>query len=107
MAEHDESCVIDHNGYVYKCVNDVGHPEWAICNVLDSGEKRSAVAVSKYLGRDPLTETPCNDCKLLPICYGGCVYELMRHKTHDCARVKYLFEDIVAEKLGSRKEKLI
>lgn len=104
MAEHDESCVIDHNGYVYKCVNDVGHPEWAVCNVLDQSEKRNAAAVSKYLGRDPLTETPCNDCKLLPLCYGGCVYELMHRKVHDCVRVKYLFEDIIAEKLGCREK---
>lgn len=100
VAEHDESCVIDHNGYVYKCVNDVGHPKWAVCNVLDENPQRNAAAVAKYLGRDPISELPCNSCKLFPICYGGCVYELMRRKEHDCARVKYLFDDIIAEKLG-------
>lgn len=100
MAEHVGSCVIDHNGYIYKCVNDIGHPEWAIGNVLDKYEQRNPKAVSKYLGRDPISEEVCSSCKFLPLCYGGCVYELERRKLHDCARVRYLFEDIVAEKLG-------
>ncbi len=100
MAEHDNSCVIDHKGYIYKCVNDVGHPEWAIGNVLSETNFRVPRVVSKYLGRDPVSENPCNSCKFLPLCFGGCVYELKRRKVHDCGRVKYLFEDIVADKLG-------
>lgn len=100
MAEHEGSCVIDHKGYIYKCVNDVGHAEWAIGNVLDKYEQRNPKVVSKYLGRDPVSEVACSSCKFLPLCYGGCVYELERRKLHNCARVRYLFEDIVAEKLG-------
>ena len=99
MAEHDSSCVIDHRGYVYKCVNDVGHSEWALYNVLDGIEKKNPKVVSKYLGRDPFSEEKCNTCKMLPLCYGGCVNEFMRQKTHDCSSVKYIFESILEEKL--------
>ncbi len=100
MAEHDDSCVIDHNGNIYKCVNDVGRSEWAISNILDTTEKKNPKVVSKYIGRDPFSEKPCTECKMLPLCYGGCINMLMRQKEHDCVRTKYLWEDIIEEKLG-------
>ena len=100
MAEHDASCVIDHNGNVYKCVNDVGRSEWAISNILDTTGKKNPKVVSIYLGRDPFSETPCTECQMLPLCYGGCVNVLMRQKKHDCVRTRYIWEDIVEEKLG-------
>lgn len=100
MAEHDDSCVIDHKGYVYKCVNDVGHPAWAVCNVNGDYTAKNPRVVAKYLGRDPFNEEPCRECKFLPLCYGGCVNAYARCGVHTCAQVKYLFDSIVATTLG-------
>lgn len=104
MAEHKYSFVIDPDGYIYKCVNDIGHEKSAIGSVVDD-EYRGVSAVAKYLGRDPFSENECKNCPYIPLCYGGCFSEYIDKGTHACPPIKYLFEDLVIENiLEKRKE---
>ena len=89
LAEHDNSFLVDPDGYIYKCLNDIGNPIAAIDHI----NKRidGTLSTSKYLGRDPFSEDECADCKFIPMCYGGCVYEYLRQGTHLCNSVKYSY----------------
>lgn len=104
MAEHKYSFVVDPAGYVYKCVNDIGHEKSAIGSVID-GEFKGVSIVAKYLGRDPFTEYECKNCSYIPLCYGGCVSEYIDKGTHACSPIKYLFKELVIQNiLETRKE---
>lgn len=96
-AEHCNSYVIDHKGYIYKCLNDLGNKEYAVTSV--TGEKVNGYkAISKYLGRDPFTEIECNNCAYLPLCYGGCVWEFLDKGSHSCPPEKFLLKNWILEK---------
>ena len=49
-------------------------------------------STAKYLGRDPFTEPECEECPYIPVCYGGCVYEYEKHKTHACNSVRFMYK---------------
>lgn len=98
IAEHCNSYVIDHKGYIYKCLNDLGNKEYAIASI--TGEKVNGYkAISKYLGRDPFTEIECNNCAYLPLCYGGCIWEFLDKGSHMCPPEKFLLKNFILEKI--------
>lgn len=88
MAENEHSFVIDPSGYLYKCMNDVGQPRYAVGCVTDKTVCHAA-SVGKYLGRDPFQEPECSDCAFLPLCYGRCVWEYCDKGTHACPAIKF------------------
>ncbi|MDR1821780.1 MAG: radical SAM protein [Oscillospiraceae bacterium] len=96
-AESKYGFVIDPRGYVYKCINDISNPKFAI-NRLSGAPISKITAVSKYLGRDPFTEVECSNCAYLPVCYGGCVWAYLDKGTHSCRPEKFLFEKIIRNK---------
>lgn len=67
------SFVIDANGYVYKCWNEVGQINNAICNVNRLKEV-NLNNLLKYNELSPFENKKCLKCKCLPICLGGCPY---------------------------------
>lgn len=104
MACHQYSFVYSPKGEVYKCINDVCIPEFALRSVTDEivdGQK----AKSRYLERDPFTENECDSCVFLPLCYGRCVWEYQDKKTHMCPDVRYLLKDIIKHKYNLKEEK--
>lgn len=103
MAEHKYSFVVDPNGYIYKCVNDIGCENSAIASVIDN-EVKGVSVVAKYLGRDPFTENECEDCPYIPLCYGGCVSEYIGKGTHACSPIKYLFKELVIQNILEKKK---
>ena len=68
-AEH--SYIIDPKGNLYKCWNDIGMDDFCIGNV--SGGIRNNNLIAKYVvGSDKYGDSNCLNCKLFPICEGGC-----------------------------------
>lgn len=102
VAEQDLSYVIDQNGFLYKCVNDVGHKESSVGHVRE-GSPLNPSPIAKYMGRDPISEASCENCKFLPVCFGGCVYEKDKRGTHSCPQIKYIFDDLVLEKIKNQE----
>ncbi len=100
-AEHAYSYLIAPDGYLYKCLNDIGNRKFAVGNV--SGEENETFVTAKYLGRDPFTEQECKDCPYIPLCYGGCVYEYKKHNTHACKAVKFMYKKFCQEKMGGEQ----
>jgi uncharacterized protein len=66
----ENSFVVDWNGDVSKCWNDVGLSEKRIGNV------HSPAGISArqtcHADRDPFQDSECRQCPILPVCMGGC-----------------------------------
>jgi uncharacterized protein len=69
-AFRENSFVIDWQGDVFKCWNDVGLSEKRIGNV------HSPAGISTrgtcHADRDPFQDGECRECPILPVCMGGC-----------------------------------
>jgi len=70
-ASFQNSYVIDSTGLIYKCWAHVGQKDRAIGNVDDKNIKYGIVA-QFMLGSDKFSDEKCLQCKMLPLCPGGC-----------------------------------
>lgn len=68
-AEH--SYIIDPKGNLYKCWNDIGIENLCIGNVSE-GIKNNSLIAKYVVGSDKYSDFSCLNCKLFPICEGGC-----------------------------------
>lgn len=69
-ADSGNGFVIGADGLIFRCWDDIGKENLA-CSTL-RGENRNKTIYYQYLTHDPTLDTQCLDCKLLPICMGGC-----------------------------------
>lgn len=97
-AEHAYSYLIAPDGYLYKCLNDIGNRDYAVGHVLK--DISGTWATAKYLGRDPFTEPECQECPYIPVCYGGCVYEYRKHNTHACNAMRFMYKKYYQQMVG-------
>jgi uncharacterized protein len=91
--------VIDPNLDLFKCENDIGRPDKKIGNIkelLDQGcELRSND--NPFLKWNPFNFKKCNDCKILPICMGGCPYMGIKNNEPECEVYQYNFDSILEQ----------
>lgn len=70
-ATNENSYLIDPEGYLYKCWNDIGLTERRVGSVFEGITNNTLIA--KYIiGSDKYTDSNCLSCSLFPICDGGC-----------------------------------
>ncbi len=70
--------VVGPEGELYKCWNDIGNKDAIVGNVL-SDKITNYDLLSRYLAGPSMSDdAKCIDCKLYPICDGGCTWN--RHK---------------------------
>lgn len=79
----DNSMVIGPGGDIYKCWEHIGHQEYVVGNtktgISKLKEDEWKVVGSHYYHKK------CVDCKLLPVCLGGCPLNWAKYKTEpDC-----------------------
>lgn len=66
--------VVGPEGELYKCWNDIGDKDSIVGNVLDD-KITNYDLLSRYLGGPTMSDDPkCVNCKLYPICNGGCAW---------------------------------
>ncbi len=70
-AIYENTFVIDPQGLLYKCWVDIGVEEKVIGNVID-GVTNNGLVAEYILGTDKFSDSKCLDCKIFPICNGGC-----------------------------------
>ena len=80
-ADYVHSYVVDVDGYLYKCWNQVGTPSESCGNVSGTSPETSPAFLG-WVERNPMDTPECRDCRLLPVCMGGCP-DLAR-KSEDC-----------------------
>ena len=87
-AEFSNYFAIDPNGYMYKCSLIVGEQDKAFQNVCECTDLNvSSGNYLKWVVPSYITHKKCNECKLLPICMGGCrlLYCNTQEKKSECA----------------------
>ena len=78
-ATEVNSFVVGPTGYLYKCWSDPGNPDEAVGHISDArkySEKKKNVY--KWLAWNVFEREECRECKLLPVCLGGCPYMVLR-----------------------------
>lgn len=94
MATNSNSLAIGPSGEIYKCIASIGRYEEAVGNICDFKMGESSDE-ELWLALDPLKESKCNNCSLLPICYGGCRKAWKQVGEPDCPIQWKNLEDLV------------
>lgn len=105
-ADSQSEFVIDPEGYMYKCWNDVGNATRAVGNVITakSADAKMVMQNLEYLFWTPFEYEQCVQCNLLPICMGGCPYNGQRNGQPDCEKWKYNLEKTLVLTYERKKE---
>lgn len=97
-AELINSFVVDHEGYLYKCWNEVGNIEHSVGNVSDLPYDLTNSKNAKWIERRPYLTQACSNCSILPVCMGGCPYnDIILKQGNKCDTVKYNNREIMVE----------
>jgi uncharacterized protein len=67
-----DSYCIDPKLNIYKCDKTAVYPELRIGYLTERGDMQILPEFYKQMDRDPLSFEQCRNCKLLPLCAGGC-----------------------------------
>lgn len=95
-AELINSFVIDHEGYMYKCWNEIGNHESSVGNISDTSYDLTNYRNAKWVERNPISYDDCKNCALLPVCMGGCPHnDISLKNNHKCDMIKYNNRDIM------------
>ena len=97
------SFVIDPEGNLNKCWNEIGLKDKQIGNIKSGSNLNEEN--KKWLSYE--VPEGCLNCNTLPICSGGCPYHRIRNVTQECDYRKYLLENtlkLVYDKYKKDKE---
>lgn len=106
-ADQINSYVVDPEGNLYKCWNEIGEENKSVGNIFKLDENISAKFLSnqlKYMTWTPFDSKECLECGLLPICMGGCPYSRHNKSTMSCERWKYNLENIIKKTYNNNKK---
>lgn len=94
--------VVDPEGYLYTCWNDIGIKELSIGSFDNIDEYNSNYR--KWLLQDYSEE--CKQCVYLPLCQGGCPYEIIRKGKNSCCHHALNVRRYLMEKIKLYEERL-
>lgn len=78
------SFLVDVDGALYKCV---ATPEMRVGSLDDEDPRGIRVggrAWTRWVSSDPFSDPRCRDCRVLPLCAGGCTYRRLIHGPDAC-----------------------
>ncbi len=85
---------IDPFGNLYKCWMDIGSVECAVGSLERNGDlKIDKVKILQWLAYNPFVNTKCGNCRILPLCAGGCYYYPIRLGKKRCSDLKYRLKE--------------
>lgn len=90
-ADSLSSLVIAADGELYKCWCDIGVKDRCIGNINEN-QGYFNTAYLDYMSYDVTKDEKCKDCKLLPICMGGCPFQRLE-KADVCSMYKHKLEN--------------
>ena len=109
------SFVVGPTGALYKCWNDIGHPNRVVGSLTDSSIKAYRDIMYQYLLFDPTQDSKCRKCKFVPICMGGCPYFRQKLSPDNCYvyrsilehNIKFAAQQLLNERQKNSDEELI
>lgn len=93
--------VVDSKANLLKCYHDFGQADrHGIGHIGDDGDEvvTNPYNLMKWLGWDPFSIQECRDCKVLPMCMGGCSHKIMNSDMQiekGCLRLRFSVDEIV------------
>lgn len=73
--------IINADGKLYKCWNEIGDESHCIGKISDSfWREKYRAEYMKYMAYDPTQDEKCVECKFLPLCMGGCPFKRVNNK---------------------------
>ncbi len=107
-ANRLNALVVDPDGDMYRCWAEIGDKAARIGNISDFKQRRMDERMHeiRWLTWEPFEYSACVECKVLPICMGGCGYRAMfaNKDKQDCADWKYSLEHYVRVRFNREKE---
>jgi uncharacterized protein len=95
-ADFWNSMIVDPEGYVYKCWSEVGQTELATDRIGgDRDEQRMQTNLINWMTWDPFEYKECRECKLLPMCMGGCPFNGRKKNKPVCDRWKFNVKELM------------
>lgn len=94
--------VIDSKAALLKCYHDLGNADThGIGAISDEGQEvvTNPYNLLKWLSWDPFEVVQCRNCKVLPLCMGGCSHKIMNSGmdvNRGCVRLRFTMNEIVA-----------
>ena len=104
--------VVDSKVNLYKCYHDFGQPEkYGIGHIDDEGDEvvTNPYNLMKWLGWDPFEIDDCRECKVLPLCMGGCSHKIMHSGMEierGCLKLRFTTDEILTM-YGEAKTQLL
>lgn len=104
--------VVDSKANLLKCYHDFGAADVkGIGKIGNDGNEivTNPYNLMKWLGWDPFTIDECRNCKVLPLCMGGCSHKIMNSGMNiekGCLKLRFSMEEIVnlfAETVTARR----
>lgn len=95
------SFCFDPAGDVYKCWNQVGDKTYRYANVRDLLEHQENIRMEQtlpFLTRSFPEDEECLNCKVLPLCMGGCIMKRVFEHQKSCSPIRYNAEAYVLGK---------
>lgn len=92
-ADSNNVFVIDSDGSLYKCWDDIGHIELAVGNINTSIEYNSTLF--SYIQYSAVDDPACSDCAVLPIRMGGCPHRRLQSLPDRCSEFKDHLEEFL------------
>lgn len=100
-ADLCNSYVIDPNGNLYKCWSDIGRDEYCVGDLEHGVTKYKQIL--KYSMYDVINDKECTDCKILPLCAGGCPRRRVDGIVDRCSELKVNLESYLRKVMEFRK----
>lgn len=108
-ADSSNAFVLDPEGYMYKCWNDVGNKKRAVGDIKkikEAPEEKMVMNNINYMFWSPFEFKKCIECNLLPICMGGCPFNGANNGFEpDCEKWKYNLETVLQLTYNKKKDK--
>lgn len=87
QAQIMDHYVIDSDGYMYKCYNDIGYKDKAIYSLAEGKKINLKREADFIINQQVIFNDKCKSCFLMFSCQGGCPYEAIENK-RKCPVVK-------------------
>lgn len=96
-CDFDHSFQVNYDGDLFMCTHSMNKSE-IIGNIFDGfGSQRNLSRYARFINANPFSDPECCNCKILPLCKGGCrKARYLGRKV--CSDVKYSLESYIVEK---------
>lgn len=85
--------IIDPLGHIYKCWNEIGDTGAIVGDIR--GEVSLNSNYTKWINYEFLTNAECSECRVLPVCLGGCPHKYLKSGKRECHPMKFNAKEMI------------